>query len=345
VIQEETGSGNYTKTILTNLKEERKTTLMIHEISLLQATNYISSTNEKIAELSAFSSTAKSSRLLTQMQTALEQKHYGDIRTLHETITKEYQAGRNAKRLLEQVKQDIAQAAYQGLDTPQSERLAKLANVALARGAYDIAQKHAEDAKTTVVLETSGKFNLFAYIVNHWLTFSLLVIFSSIITYVFFILVKYGLIKGRLLMLNKEQDIILALIKQLQLECFRDGAISMERYNLSLEQYEKKLGKLVHKIIHIETMKTYFFLFYVSKYQRLCREKARLLTMIKKTQKDYLLRQELETQDYERRIKIYSERLTEIEETIVELRAHRHMHHSVTWTQQFKNKKRKLDHE
>jgi hypothetical protein len=104
-------------------------------------------------------------------------------------------------------------------------------------------------------------------------------------------------------------------MKVVQRECFEKNRMSIEEYREAMRQYEMKLSETIEDKIRIET-KIANILKIKGKKKALIEEKKRLSELIKQTQDKYLNKAQLDTRVYERMIRSYSTRLTEIEEQL-----------------------------
>jgi hypothetical protein len=94
----------------------------------------------------------------------------------------------------------------------------------------------------------------------------------------------------------------------------------MEEYEAAMMQYENRLSITVQEKISVET-KIANLLKVKGKRIALGEEKARLISMVRKVQDDYLNKGKIETRIYENMIRSYTSRLSEVEEEIATLDA------------------------
>jgi tetratricopeptide (TPR) repeat protein len=326
IINETQITGNTTVRKLTNVKEHRLVTLIIHEISNEEAENYLNSTAQLIKRLNSSSlSTAELTLLLSQAYSDFQNKNFETAKAVYEKAKDMSEKAFATLSLIQEVEELLRQAAYNGIKVPKTERLLLLAKAALERGDYATSLQRINDAKLTYALESLGLFNIFAYVTNNWPVLSVEAIVLIIIGYFSFLGIKLNLINRKLKTLRKEEQVLLGLIKEVQKECFEKGKLSMKEYLESTLQYEKKMGKVVQDTVRLETAKSNMFRFLKGSYVRLIEERKKLLEMIKQTQKIYMESGKLETRIYENRMRSYVERVTEIEEEIANLEAKRVM--------------------
>ena len=113
-------------------------------------------------------------------------------------------------------------------------------------------------------------------------------------------------------MLKEEEILLLELMKVVQREVFEKNRMSMEEYESAMMHYETKLSETVEEKIRVET-KLANLLKFQGKKKAFEEEKKRLISMLRKTQDDYLNRGILETRIYENMIKSYTARLSDVE--------------------------------
>ncbi|MFQ5647716.1 MAG: hypothetical protein ACE5FW_00605 [Candidatus Aenigmatarchaeota archaeon] len=314
--------GNITIVSITYIKEGRLVTMIIHEVSREEASEYLNSSMGFVEEMSRTGlNTERVSLLLSQAMQAFENREYEEVKSIYETILENRELAFGTLALLDDVGQQIGEAAYNGINIPRTERLALLSRAALERGDYVTALSRAEDARLTYALETVGQFNLLAFIINNWPRLSLGGALIAALAYLGLLSVRFNLTNRRLKSLKKEEGILLGLIKEAQKECFEKKKLSMKEYLTSLVQYEKKISKVVQRIIELETVKASLFKPFRREPRRLLGEKEKLLTLIRKTQRLYLQIGKIETRVYESRMRSYTERLVEIDERLATLEA------------------------
>ena len=311
-------------TILTNLKGVKFVTLIVHEISKEKATEYLINSKNFVKKMNSSEIYINDvSILLNNLIKNFENKDYSEVKKLYTKIKTKKENSLGTLRILEDVKEKMNKSDYNGIETPDTQRLYLLSKQALKRGDFSLALERAKDARTTYGLETAGKFNAFAFMKNNWQMLSIGTALMIVLGYFASIALRFQLINRKLKSLREEENIILGLIKQIQKECFVKRKLSMEEYMDSLNQYEKKMSKIIQRIIGLETKKENLFKFFKKERTRLNEEREKLIDMIKRTQKLYLKSGEMETRIYKNRMQSYSERLAEIEEKLADVEAKR----------------------
>jgi len=313
---------NYIATSLTHMKESRLVTLIIHEIPKEEALEYLNKSIELAKEINESGISAEDiNLLLSQAMKSLENKDYEKVKSIYERIKESKEKIFSILSLTKEVEEKIEEALHNGIDVPKTMRLVLLSKAALERGDYDTALKRIEDAKLTYALETVGKFNVVVFAKNNWPKLALSTIALSLFSYFAYLVIKFHLITKKLNMLREEEEVLLGLIKEAQRDCFERKKLSMKEYIESLMQYEKRLTKVVQKMVELETKKAHLFKIFIGEEKRLINERKKLINLIKEAQHLYLQTKKLDTRIYENRVKSYVARLAEIEERLAGIEA------------------------
>jgi hypothetical protein len=82
-----------------------------------------------------------------------------------------------------------------------------------------------------------------------------------------------------------------------------------------MKSYEARLSEIIEKLISLETKRSHVFKIRKG-HIKLLTEKKKIISIIKKTQHHYMVRKTLDTRVYDRKMKSYTTRLSEIEEKI-----------------------------
>jgi exonuclease VII large subunit len=94
----------------------------------------------------------------------------------------------------------------------------------------------------------------------------------------------------------------------------------MNEYETAMQEYNKKLSKVIEEMIEMETKRVHMLRF-TSKSKMLKFEKEKIITLIKELQEDYMKKKKLETRTFELKIGSFNKRLGEIEEKLATLEA------------------------
>ncbi|MFT4304145.1 MAG: LamG-like jellyroll fold domain-containing protein, partial [Candidatus Woesearchaeota archaeon] len=304
------------------IQEQRNIELFIVPISREKAESLILKSNETVNKLlSSGFNTIKLNPLLRELSGYLRDRDYSSIIRVESLIQDQYNYAIKSSELLHSVNESMHRAYSRGLSTPETERLLLLAHAALNRGEFQLAHERAVDAELSLALETVGKFNVWYFIKNNWVVLLFSFIALLFFTFVFGISLRYFFIQERLKVLNKENHVVLGLIKELQYEFFEQNKISMEEYKETISQYEHRINKITQQIITNETARKNLLKFLGNEVHNLLHEKDRIMNLMKEVQYDYIETKKLDTRAYENRMQTYQERLVEIEERLITIEA------------------------
>jgi hypothetical protein len=299
-----------------SLDERKSVYLYIVEFSGLEALKYV---NESISFLEEMNKsgmkTGEAQALLDKINQLYNDVLFGELKTQYEALKKLHDSAFEAKKLLEELKAEIAQKKKEGISVIETEKMLTIAEVIYNRGDYISALEKLKQAQLVYTAEVKGEFNLAYAIKNNPLQALGIIILAGILGTSSTLAIRYRLLKRKLAMLKEEEILLLELMKVIQRECFENNKMSMEEYGQAMSQYETKLSMTIEDKIETET-KIANILKVKGKKIALEEEKKRLLELIKKVQDEYLNKGKLETRIYENMIKSYTSRLSEIQEKI-----------------------------
>jgi hypothetical protein len=216
---------------------------------------------------------------------------------------------------MNEINASIIEAEKNGVSVPETKKLLYLAQIIFNRGDYVNAYAKLREAKSSLLLETKGEFNLLYAIKNKPIESLGIFISLSLIGIGSGYLIRIRFLKRKLRLLGEEEMLLLQLIKVVQRDCFENNRMSMGEYNESMVQYENRLSEIIQTRINIET-KVANLMRFSGKRNALIQEQARLLALIRQVQDDYLNREKIETRAYENMLKTYSGRLNGIQEEL-----------------------------
>jgi hypothetical protein len=300
-----------------DFKETRSVALLVQDMPRSDAENYYNSTSGILEQFRSLGfPTAGMESLFSQIKTALfSTRDYSAVKDLYEQATKLLDDAKKANETIAGNNALIAQSEHDGIPTPKTQRLNNLAAAAFERGEFALALARADEAAITYALETKGEFNLGMFLYNNWPGVSLGTAVSLFALVVVFFRVKLSIVKHRLKMIDKEEFVLLGLIKELQKECFEKAKMSMEEYMQAVLGYEERLSKAVQTRIELETQRVRLARWWKTNLA-LYQERDRLLQLMKQTQSEYMEEGKIETHVYENRMKSLKERLSVVEEKI-----------------------------
>ena len=304
------------KGIQADFSETRTVILLIQGISRTEAVQYLDGTQSLVEQFTSLGfPTGPIEDLYSESLAQLGIRNYDTVKLLNEEASKILEDARAANSTMAENTRLMAQAEHDGIPTPNTMRLNNLAVAAFQRGEFALARSRAEEATMTYALETKGEFNFGMFIYNNLPQVSVTSLASLMAFLFIFFRIKLGFVKHGLKLLDKEEVIILGLIKQVQKDCFEKAKMSMEEYMQATLQYEDRLGKAVQKRVELESRKVYLSRWW-RRNETLYGERDNLLELIKGTQSAYMEHGTIETHIYERRMLSLRERLSEVEEKI-----------------------------
>ncbi len=320
-INETTIKNNITRKKLTDLKENRLVTLIIHEISKAEAEKNLNKSKEVLEEFNKSNFYSKDiEESIKEIEESIENKNYIKTKNTIEKILDSKEKAFSSKEGINETQSLIQKAEEREIKVEKTKRLLNLAKAAFARGDYTTSLSRTQEAKLTYAAETKGEFSIGYFIKENWGKLGILTAVLILLSIGIFFELKLSRIKLKLRNLKKEEGILIGLIKEAQKECFELKKLSMDEYIDEMKQYEKRLSTVVSSMISYETKKANIFRFGgVEKALRL--ERNRLLKLMSEMQKAYLEKGELETRIYEDRLKSYAKRFSEIQEKITTLEA------------------------
>jgi len=321
MIEKESGEGNVTWVSKKKMKESRLIILDIHETGRGEALEYINLSSSLIDSVNVAGLNIKPlNNLFEDMNKSFEKRDYEKVKSIYQTILEDKESAFAALEIIKDIESRVNQASQEGIDLPKTERLLSLSKSALDRGDYKTSLERANDAKITYALERTG-INVIAFMINNWGEIIIGAISLSIVSYLSLLFIRLGVTNKKLKDLKKEENILLGLIKEIQIECFEKNKMTMKEYTGSLLQYEKRMGKVIQEIVRLETLKVNIFKLFKPEIKRLLEEKQKLLKLIKKTQELYINSRKIETHVYQNRMRSYAERFAEIDEKLADLEA------------------------
>jgi hypothetical protein len=303
------------------LDEGLSVSLVIYEIGPEEGNVSLSSAHEKVEELKQKGfPTTNIRKLLEKARKAFNDKKYKDVKTISEEISRQIDAAYKTKALMDEVKNKIDAALTQGMDVSRTQDLLDLAQAAFDREAYDVSQKHLEDALSIYAVETKSEFNVWVFAANYWWAISG-VIFALIVSVI--VARRATTIKR----IDQEIEALMAeeikinnLVKELQEDFFKRGAVTEKDYHHAMFIYKTRLTEIKENIARLRAKRA-GILTLGKELDTLKAENERILKLMKEAQEDYFIKQTISWGTYESKIEEYTLRRIEIEENIAVLEA------------------------
>ena len=307
-----------------DLTETKTITLEIHELTGEEAAKLLEESEEFIKQLEeANLSYDYLIELYNESKEEIANFDYELVRDNHKIIKSQATAALKSKKIIDELTGLLDEAQKKGVNTFNSRKLLKLAQISLGRKEFEEAYEKAKNAQLTYSLEVKGEFGELSYYLEEYpMEISLSAIFLVLFSFGSFKLGRLQMIKKKIKRLKREEKLIEELIGAIQIETFKENKMSMEEYQTALEQYQKRQSHIIEELIEQETKRIHALKF-TREEKRLNEEKERVIELVKELQKDYLGERTVETRSYELRVESYNKRLTDIDEKLALLEAKR----------------------
>ncbi len=314
---------NATITTMSSLIDTRFVELMILALGRAEAGVMLDDATGIIDEMRRTGfATATLQPLLDEMRTLHGAERFGPLPGLLEELRATRDVALATHRRLDDLLTRIGEAAGKGLKTTQTTRALRLAQAAFARGDYGLAASRMSEAELIFAAEMKGEIPWAWY----WRQYQGELLIGLVVTAFLLVLFTFSSRRAYLVheikRCNREEEILLGLIKETQRDCFERKRLSLDEYQSALLQYEEKLAATLTRQLEMEHRKSAMLSFRTRK-KRLVRERAELLDRIKRLQDQYLTHGLVETRIYETRMRRLGERVAEIDEEQATMEAKR----------------------
>ena len=242
-----------------NYYEKKSIVLQVNDISKEDAFDLIGNATALIEQFnSAGFNYSEVDRLVSEMKEAYEKLDYLSVKNNYNSLKDIVDSAIEAKSIIGELKELIAQSKEKGIDVSGSERILKLAELSLNRNDYREAYSRAKEAQVTFALEVKGEIaKLSYYLKNNKKEIGMSALFIFIIGFAGYKGVSIRLIALRIKKLKEEERILHGLMKILQRQTFTEKKMSMEEYQSSMQFYEKRLGNVVESLIELESKRAH----------------------------------------------------------------------------------------
>ncbi len=305
-----------------NYQETKTLTLEIHELSGTEAKRLLKESETLMRQFrDANLSYDYLTNLLNQSKTKIKTFDYEAVRDNYKIINEQVSTAIKTQKIINELTRLISVAKQKGINVQDASIELKLTTLSMNRKEFSQAYSRAKEAQMAYALEVKGEMgNLGYYLQNYPKQISLATLFIIFFGFGSLKINKLGRIKRRIKKLKNEELMLGQLIELIQKETFKDKKMSMDEYDVALEQYQKKLSKTIEELIELENKRIHILKF-SSKNKELLDEKEQLTKLIKQLQGDYLNAGKIEAKSYELRLKSYEQKLTDIEEALAVLEA------------------------
>ena len=304
------------KNVKESMTEKRYITLAVHELSGEEAAGLLNDSVSNLETLEELDlNVEKMQELLDEAEKALKDGDYEKVKQIQEEMQQIKEDAVETNNVISTLSEKLNEAEASGVKTPQTSRLLALAKAAASRGDYETALARVKEAELTYAVETKGEFNIWFFIARNSIEVAIGTLIFLALAILLSLRARLFLINNELNGLQKEEDVLLGLIRVVQKECFVEKKMSMAEYNQAILQYENRLGKAVNRTVELESIKANLMKF-KKETERLKSERKRILDLMKETQQKYLVGGMIETRIYYNKMHSFSTRLSEIEEKI-----------------------------
>jgi len=304
--------------------DSKKITLEIHELSIERAEEMLNESRELIIQLNkANLSSDYLNKLLNESETEMNTFNLEVVRNNYNIIKEQVKYALDSMKIINELDSLIKSAEKKGIDVSESTKLLKLAKLSIERSEFEQAYSRVKDSQLTYALEVKGEFGKLSYYIKEYPgEIALGAMFLVIFSFGSYKINRLRQVKKRLKELKDEEKILNELIKVVQKECFKDKKMGMNEYETAMQEYNKKLSKVIEEMIEMETKRVHMLRF-TSKSKILKFEKEKIITLIKELQEDYMKKKKTETRTFELKMGSFNKRLGEIEEKLATLEAKR----------------------
>jgi hypothetical protein len=313
-----------------DLTDTRNVKLIIHAVSEEVATVSLERAMADISEMTkAGFLVTKISKLLEEAKKALAEHQYDDAKDLSEKIKEDKETAFQIYKIIQEIKNKIKTygsitgllnkstpitGAFLGLPNrfTETENTLNLAQAAFEREDFATALQRAKDAQMTFALER-GEFNPIFFLIDYW--WAILVSMTILSVSGFFGYQSYqkATITQKIINLKKEEDTVRKLMMETQKKHFTEKTIGVETFNKIMSQFQKRISKISQLRVKLRHKRTRLLKSH-DVIKDLDGEREEILTLLKELQKNYFVKGKVSRTAYNDQIKVYNERLAEIED-------------------------------
>ncbi len=304
------------------LREERTITLAIQPVDRATLDAELSAAAAALAELeSSGLPWAVPARLLERARAAADSHDYATALALAQDVQAAARAAKRIQSLAATVRQSIASAASQGLDTPETKDLLNLALAAAGREDFATAEQRLEQAMLLSALETKGRVNLLLLLERHWPELLAALAALALASLLAYRRLAARRITASLHDLDVEEEKIHEQVREAQRLAFEKKALSLTQYYRAMYQHEKRLDEIRTQRTKLRA-KRIGLLSASTELSNLVREADRLQELMKQAQRHYYIAGDTGRKTYEARMRRLREREAELEAAVAVLEAH-----------------------
>ncbi len=312
---------NVTVTQVSSVVDKREVTLKILEMKKESAKTLLNKSKSALRKMKNLGySVSDIEEKVSRAEFFFEDYKFSKVEELADKVGSVFDLAVSTDKKLSKLNKSIKKSNSRYIDTVETTRAFNIALAAFNRGDFKLASKRADEAELIYATEVKGEIP-FKWYFEKYKSY----ILSGIVGFILISLILSYFLKKRyyaykISECEKEEEVLLGLIKEIQKETFSDNKHSLEEYHSSLQQYENKLATVLTDHMKYQTKQAHMLSF-KSRKESLKEEKERLTEMIEDLQEKYLGEGIIETRIYESRMNKLSDRVAEIDEQIALINA------------------------
>jgi len=300
--------------------ETKVLTVEIHQISSAQADELVNATMDLLKKLEDANLTSEYiQKLLAESLAGMQTFDYEKLIKNNKEIEKQVTYAIDSLDIIAQLDELVKLSEEKGISVSASKRMIKLARLSLERSEFELAYSRAKDAQITYALEIKGELGKLSFYLKAYPKEILAgLIFLSLFSFGTYRITRLQKIKNKIKKLEEEEEILKDLIKVVQRECFEEKKMSMEEYQTTVNQYQKKLSHVVENLIELENKRVHALKF-TSPTKQMNIERENVIDLIKDLQRDYMTNGKIDERVYRTKLESYTKRVSDIDEKMAEL--------------------------
>ena len=306
-------SAKFTKTVL----EYKTVTLNIYEMSPIEAERLVTDVESLYAQVVALNyPTLRADVLKKLLEEAFVSEGFGEVGFLAGKLKLLLENELEAGRMIESVKEQIAQAKAKGLDVSETQAVLKLAVKAFEREDFDGSLKYSGEALNVQSIEVEQAFNLAYFIKDYWWAILLVIAVASPAVYAAYRRFAIVYIAHMLEVFTKEFISVQRLMREVQEKYFVKKEIVSPEYYKSMNQLERRLNKISSEMSRLRAARARIASKTVA-FELETKERERIVQMIKKVQTAYFVERTMSRGRYFASVEELEKLLTEADAHIV----------------------------
>ncbi len=236
------GSYNLTvKASATSVDTVARIILFVQDVEKNETIEIFSRAQQSVEEMidSGYNSEAVSI-LLDQAEEALDNEDFDSAKDISEKIIATRDSAFNVYSTLEDIEKSMQEADAYGIDYPETRKFYTMAVMAADRGDFEKAEERLNNA----LLTQSSEINTRLFIIKYWpqlLAGAIILIVLAVFVHRIILLKSKDF---RIKYLEREERIIMNLIKSLQVRRFEKRDMGKREYDDGVDEYRKRLAEI-----------------------------------------------------------------------------------------------------